>query len=343
MEEGKKQKKPSNVLTSSFVTGAIALVFLVLGYQVALFVNKAAVTRIAANRDHPDTVYVLDRALAEKILSEKLEGTAVYPGAETKADALRNTAVPSSNAHLPAEDASGGASAFVLAEQDVSSADKVYIRRNSLHSKEVVAVREKAVPRRVESFRFNPNTVSLEDLQRLGFSEKQAQAIDHYRQKGGRFRRASDFAKSYVVSDSVFARLEPFIDIPRLDINRADSVALLDLPGIGPYFAGKVVQYRNLLGGYSTAEQLMEIYHFDREKYDGLKDLITCSEPAPYPLWTLPEADLARHPYISKEEAHGIVLYRTHQPREAWTVEGLQKAGVLSKEHAAKLKKCKIQ
>ena len=84
----------------------------------------------------------------------------------------------------------------------------------------------------------------------------------------------------------------------------------------------------------------MDIYHFDREKYDGLKDLIICSKPEPYPLWTLSEADLARHPYINRDEAHSIVLYRTHQPRETWTLEGLKKAGVLSEEHHRQLSKC---
>ena len=201
-------------------------------------------------------------------------------------------------------------------------------------------MREKAVSRKVESFRFDPNTVSLEDLVRLGFSEKQAQSILNYREKGGRFRRPADFAKSYVVADSVFERLRPYIDIPRLDINKADSAAFETLPGIGPYFAAKMVSYRSSLGGYSYPEQLLDIYHFDREKYDGLKDLITCSPPEPFPIWTLPEADLARHPYISKAEAHAVVLYREHQPRDAWTVEGLGKAGIFSEEHLGKLSRC---
>ena len=295
MEEGKRQKTPKKP-SSSFTTGAIALVFLIIGFEVALFVHKAAVTRLIADRDRPDTVYVVERP-------------------------------------KPRTDAS---------VDDDGEMETILVRKPSDHSPEAVRVREKAARRPVETFRFNPNTATLEDLMRLGFSEKQAQSILNYRAKGGRFRRPSDFAKSYVVADSVFERLEPYIDIPRIDINKADSAAFETLPGIGPYFASKMVSYRASLHGYSTPEQLMDIYHFDREKYDGLKDLITCSKPEPYPIWTLSEADLARHPYISKDEAHSIVLYRTHQPRETWTLEGLKKAGVLSEEHAGKLNCCML-
>ena len=295
MEEGKRQK----TLKNSFTTGAIALVFLIIGFEIALFIHKAAVTRLIADRDQPDTIYVVER---------------VRPKAEPQTDQAGETAK-----------------------------DTLYLHKPSEHSPDAVRIREKAVPRRVETFRFNPNTVSAEDLMRLGFSEKQAQSIVNYREKGGRFRRPADFGKSYVVADSVFERLRPFIDIPRIDINKADSAAFESLPGIGPYFASKMVSYRTSLGGYSHPEQLLEIYHFDREKYDGLKDLITCSRPEPYPLWTLPERDLARHPYISKDEARSIVLYRTHQPPETWTVEGLHKAGVLSEEHYGKLSRCVLE
>lgn len=290
--EGKKKQTP----TSSFVAGAIALLFLIIGYEVALFVHKAAVLRIAANRDHPDTVYVYERFPVKPGMTDST----------VKADSDRPSIVRHEAPHEPA----------------------------------VVAVWEKLAPRRVESFRFNPNTVSVEDLQRLGFSQKQAQSIENYRNKGGRFRRPADFAKSFVVADSVYKRLEKYIDIPLLDINKADSAALLALPGIGPYFAGKMVSYRERLGGYSSPDQLLEIYHFDQAKLDGLKDLITCSPPEPYALWRLPEGDLARHPHISKAEAHGIVLYRQHNLPSACTVEGLLRAGVLSEEHAAALSLC---
>ena len=302
---GQNQKKNKG-LTASFLTGAIALIFLVIGYEVALFVHRASVTSLVAKRDHPDTVYVMDPALAEEIWasdSSAKETGLVSPSHKTK---------------VPA------------------------VRRSGKHSPAAVAVREKFAPRPVESFRFNPNTVSIEDLQRLGFSEKQAQAIDNYRKKGGRFRRRSDFAKSFVVADSVYQRLQPFIDIPLLDINKADSVALLDLPGIGPYFAGKIVWYRERLQGYSSPQQLLEIHNFGEERYDGLKDLITCSSAAPYQLWSLAEDELSKHPHISRSEAHSIVLFRQHHAPAQCTLEALIAAGTLSPDHATALSRCHI-
>lgn len=320
MEEGKKSKK---TLSASFVTGAVALVFLIIGYEVAVFVHKAAVLRIEAGRDKPDTVYVY------------VEKTAVEDG-DTLSGAFARTEPP-----RKLEISGDPGWLRSNAEERVSPSSVKSIRKNAKHSPAVEAVRE--ATRKVESFSFNPNTVSVEDLRRLGFSEKQALAIDNYRQKGGRFRRASDFGKSYVVADSVFDRLEPYINIPKLDINKADSAAFDDLPGIGPYFAGKMVSYRASLRGYSRKEQLMEIYNFDGDKYNALEDLITCSSPEPYPLWSLSEEELSKHPHISSQEAHGIVLFRQHHSPAECTVEGLKKAGVLSSEHADKLSMCKIQ
>ncbi|MBP5333407.1 MAG: helix-hairpin-helix domain-containing protein [Bacteroidales bacterium] len=298
MQEGKNTgKKEKTSLPGSFTVGAVALVFLIIGYQAAVFIHHAATVKLAANRDRPDTVYVVDSALAESLVKQ---------------------------AGLPEE-------------------GPVVVRKNAKRSEYAVAARDKAVPRRVESFRFNPNTISIEDLQRLGFSEKQAQAIDNYRLKGGRFRRPADFAKSYVVADSVYKRLEQYIEIPKLDLNKADSTALLDLPGIGPWFAGRIVSYRESLYGYSSIDQLLDIKNFSEERLQGIRDLVVLSKPGPYPLWTLPEEELKKHPYISNAEAHGIVLYREHNKKEALSVEGLLRAGVISEQHARKLEGCAIE
>ena len=292
--------KPSGV----FKTGAIALAFLIVGYQVALFVQRAATARIVANRDRPDTVFVV-------------ECPPVASGKENGAGGTDDVNGPKSQA---------------------------IVRKPASHSATAEAVYRSAVPRRVENFRFNPNTATLEDFERLGFTKKQAQSILNYREKGGRFRQKSDFAKSFVVADSVYKRLEPFIDIPKTDINKADSAAFDALPGVGGWTAAKMVEYRAQLHGYSCPEQLMEIWHFDRERYDGLKDLIVCSSVPAYPFWSLPADSLRLHPHIrSWQTARAIVFYREHNSPEKWTVDGLLSAGIINDDQAEKLKKCRLE
>ena len=293
-----KKRSEGNPPGSVFKVGGIALAFLIIGYQSALFMHRAVTLRVASRRDAPDTVYVVDPSLAARLVAEQ--------------------------------------------DLEVPREGPLTVRRNASHAPAVQQARRSG--RHVENFRFNPNTVSGEDLERLGFTEKQAQAILNYRAKGGRFRRKSDFAKSFVVSDSVYKRLEPYINIPKVDINRADSAAFDDLPGIGPYFAAKMVEYRSRLGGYSYKEQLMDIHNFDSLRFKGLSDLIVCSPPArPFRLWSLPEDSLRLHPYIrSRQAAHSIVLYRNSTPRGEWSVQAIAGAYILPPEDAARLARCVI-
>ena len=306
-------KKETEKRSGSFTAAAIALVFLVLGFQTALFIYRAAVDSVVAHRDKPDTVFVLvgDGEGGDSSLSLRMtEGTA--EGRDGAAEGRDGTA------------------------------GRGKIVRKASHSPRAEEIYRNRAGRKVESFRFNPNTASEDELVRLGFSDKQARAILNYREKGGVFHRKSDFKKSYVVADSVYRRLEAFIDIPLLDLNKADSAALLSLPGIGPFYAGKIVSYRKELRGYSYPEQLLDLWKFDEEKLEGLRDLITVGPSAPFPLWTLPEDELASHPYISRSAAHGIVLYRENNPAEDCTVAKLVASGVLRGEDGARLGRCRI-
>ena len=312
--------------SAAFRVGAIALVFLIIGYQIALFMYRASALAVVAHRDKPDTVYVVDRALAEEILS----------GASPILPVDSGHGVASSATPVPDRAFRSGS----RTDPGRTAEDAVRIRRDAPHGEEAGRVREHFARRRAESFPFDPNTASEEEFKRLGFSEKQAQALIRYREKGGRFRRKEDFARSFVVADSVYARLAPYIRIPRLDLNTADSAAFDALPGIGPFYAGRMLSYRRELGGYSYPEQLMDIWKFDREKYDALADLVTVRHPYRYPLWTLPEDSLKRHPYLDVHAAHGIVLFRSATAPDEWTVDNLVKAGILKPAAAAKLAPC---
>ena len=291
---------------------------MILGYQTALFVHRAAVVSIAGNRDAPDTIYVYE---------------------DIREGAKGNKQVSRVDGNKP----SSGGKGIGPSTVGTTVADVRVERKDAQHDARTDNIRRNT--RRVESFRFNPNTVSVEDLCRLGFSQKQAQSIDNYRKKGGRFKKKSDFAKSYVVSDSIFRRLEPYIDIPLLDLNLADSAALDALPGIGGWFARAIISHRQKLGGFSYKEQLMDIKNLDMERYSALEELVTVSPQhvRAYPLWTLPEDSLRKHPYIrSREAAHAIVLFRTNSPPERLTVENMKKAGILRAEDADRLSRCSI-
>ncbi len=48
-------------------------------------------------------------------------------------------------------------------------------------------------------FTFDPNTASFDDFVRLGLSEKVANIIFNYRDKGGKFREAADFQKIWLI------------------------------------------------------------------------------------------------------------------------------------------------
>ncbi len=310
-EKGKKRRR---AMSASFITGAIALVFLIVGYQVALFMNRA-VRKKAASEHSADTVYVVTMAEpsgtgAAQRDGRRNGGTGSPQGGKTPGSGSRERSATGS-----AASGSGGGTERGRAER-----------------------------RPAECFEFDPNTAGEEDLQRLGFSQKQAQSILNYRMKGGRFRRPEDFARSWVVADSVYRRLEPYIRIPKIDLNTADSAAFTTLPGIGGYFARKMVEYREQLGGYSYAEQLMDINRFDAEKFAALEDLI-CVDSAgvrAYGLWTLPEDSLRLHPYIGSYAAHGIVVFRENNAPEDWTVEALDRAGILRPGMAGKLSRCRI-
>lgn len=334
MNDNKKGRK----LSPSFVTGAIALAFLAVGYQTALFVHRAAALKILSDETVPDTVYVsVDEALSANDLP--VSGEVQLPSTSTGISTSQGVSAGNTRQMVP------DGSATRQGVSVISSRGKTVIGRKEVTRPETAAAVAAAIaPRTYENFRFNPNVVSVNDLRRLGFSLKQAESIDNYRKKGGKFRRKEDFAKSYVVADSVYRRLEKYIDIPLLDINRADSAEFDALPGIGGYFAAKMVEYRSRLGGYSCKEQLMEIYHLDNEKYSRFSDLITVGESRPFRLWSMPADSLKLHPYIRNwKTANAIVLYRDNNPRELWTVEGLRNAGILDDAAAARLSRCRIE
>ena len=91
-------------------------------------------------------------------------------------------------------------------------------------------------------------------------------------------------------------------------LNTADTTALKTIPGIGPYYARKIVQYGQRLGGYVNVDQLDEIEDFPSEVKSFL--VVCDAHPQKLNLNKLSLNELKRHPYINYFMARAITDYR---------------------------------
>ncbi len=114
-------------------------------------------------------------------------------------------------------------------------------------------------------------------------------------------------------------------NIPLLEINSSDSIAFLSLYGIGPVFAGRIVKFRSLLGGYHNCDQLLEVYGMDSIRYLGFKKKIyvDASVIKRLNINTSVFRDLLRHPYLEYDAVKQLVQYRDkvgpmESPQNLW-------------------------
>ena len=197
--------------------------------------------------------------------------------------------------------------------------------------------------RQVERFFFDPNTADSTQLQRLGLQNWQIRNIYKFRASGGIYRKPLDFARLYGLTVKEYRELEPYIrispdylpaatlvkeriatanhdtaivrhypqkisDTAHVVLNTADTTELMKIPGIGPYFARKIVQYGQRLGGYVSVDQLDEIENFPTE----VKRFLVVEKATPQKLNVnkLTLNELKRHPYINFYRAKDITDYR---------------------------------
>ena len=137
-----------------------------------------------------------------------------------------------------------------------------------------------------------------------------------------------------------YERLEPYIDIPKVELNAADSAALVGLRGIGPWYAHKILEYRESLGGFHSPEQLLEIYGMDEERFAPLREQVRvdASLIRRLDIWNLSEEEMAVHPYVGRAAARSIVRYRRVSDSAARNLAGLLRENAIDSARYEKLR-----
>lgn len=183
----------------------------------------------------------------------------------------------------------------------------------------------------------DPNIASMTELIQIGLPETLAGRIISYRKKGGRFKTSADLKKIYGMDSSLLANIAPALTfssyaenrIPpvkpmvwsltkrqpllQFDLNTADTTQLKSIRGIGSKLSLRIIKYREALGGFRSLNQLSEIYRLDTAGIRLLKKASFIApdfEPVKMNINTSAEQDLARHPYLQKNEASAVVAYR---------------------------------
>ncbi len=174
---------------------------------------------------------------------------------------------------------------------------------------------------------FDPNTADFNKLNEFGFNRFQANNLIQYRKKEGTFKSKNDLLKIYGIDSAFFNSIEKYISIElineiklpnkglviaHIELNSADTTELMKLAGIGSVYANRIIKYRNLLGGYYSTSQLLEIYNMPVETFKNIENSISADTLlikrihinfAEY-------ADLLRHPYLNKTQVAAILKYR---------------------------------
>lgn len=193
---------------------------------------------------------------------------------------------------------------------------------------------------KAELFYFDPNTATTNDWVRLGIREKTAETIQKYVSKGGHFYKPEDISKIWGLRDADVQRLLPYVkienvqkqyqnqertfenkpnylsykkpEVRNVDINSADTIAFIALPGIGNKLAQRIIAFRNKLGGFYSVDQVKETYGLPDSTFEKIKPKLTLPDNSvkQININTATLDEMKAHPYIRYYLANAILQYR---------------------------------
>ena len=123
-----------------------------------------------------------------------------------------------------------------------------------------------------------------------------------------------------------------------IELNSADSAALVSIRGIGPLTAGRIIRYRNALGGFASVSQLQEVTGMTDRNYQMILQqiFVDCSKIQKIDINFASPKRMQGHPYLPPKALNRILKFRLL--KGGWSDTGdLIEQHILSAEEAERL------
>jgi len=179
---------------------------------------------------------------------------------------------------------------------------------------------------------FDPNTLSKGEWMQFGLSEKQASIVLKFTKRG--IHSNDELQKIKFIPKETFENMKQFTRYPTVDhteverdtksvlysrplvnVSNATEQDLMNIKGIGPFFARQIIKYQQQLGGFVQKEQLLEVWKMTPEMYALIQDKISCESSVIKQL-SINQAsaeELQAHPYLNWNQANSIVKMRVQK------------------------------
>ncbi|WP_373551286.1 helix-hairpin-helix domain-containing protein [Haliscomenobacter sp.] len=191
---------------------------------------------------------------------------------------------------------------------------------------------------------FDPNTVSLEELLKMGLNKRSASIWVKYTSKGGHFKKAEDVLKIYGLPEEWYQQAKSYLQIQTksgleagapektiynsfedkkftkkgaqacipIDVNTADTAAWQSLRGIGKVLANRIIKFRDKLGGFYQIDQVKETFGLADSVYQKIRPCLQLNAPTLKPLLINQVSfnELASHPYLGFKAAKAIMNWK---------------------------------
>ena len=206
-------------------------------------------------------------------------------------------------------------------------------------------------------FHFNPNTLNDKGWLALGLSKGKLQALRNYQKSGGYFKKKQDLQRCYAFGDEFYNTIKEYVSIPEIDklqnsnkdpkanshqpttivqmieLNQADSLQLISIKGIGPFYSKQILKYRKQLGGFLNYNQFSEIWGLDKLDVESLQKqtIIDTFYIRKININLVTIETFRKHPYINYKEAKMIVNFK-NQHGDFSSVKDIQKIKPISPE-----------